>query len=78
MLAGLGHDVSALGVAQLYRGVVDGFVIDHADATQATPIQELGLRVLVTDAVMRDEADRQRLATEVVSFADQIRSGARS
>lgn len=75
MLAGLGHDVSAFGVAQLYQGLVDGFVIDHADAEQAPQISALGMRVLVTDAVMRDEADRQRLATEVLSFAANIQSG---
>ena len=74
MLAGLGHDVSAFGVARLYHGLVDGFVIDHADAEQAPRISELGMRVLVTDAVMRDEADRQRLATEVIAFAANIKS----
>ncbi len=77
MLAGLGHDVSAFGVAQLYGGLVDGFVIDHADREQAERIGALGMRVLVTDAVMRDEPDRQRLAREVLDFAADIGSSKR-
>lgn len=74
MLVGLGYDSSALGVAKLYRNLVHGFVIDHADAEQQAAIEALGMRVLVTDAVMRDEADRQRLAQEVLGFARAIRA----
>lgn len=71
MLAGLGHDVSALGVARMYHDLIDAFVIDHADAEQEAEIAALGMRVLVTDAIMRDEADRQRLAAEVLELAAQ-------
>ena len=38
MLAELGHDVSALGVARYYRDWVDGFVLDAADAALAPRI----------------------------------------
>ncbi len=75
MLAGLGYDVSALGVASIYHGLIDGLVIDKADADQQDLIEQLGMHVLVTDAIMRDEGDRQRLANEVLRFADQIRQG---
>lgn len=71
MLAGLGHEPSALGVARIYAGLIDGLVIDHADAEQRAAIEALGLRVLVTDAVMRDEADRRRLAEETLVFAQE-------
>ena len=72
MLAGLGHDASALGVARLYREVVRGMVIDRADAAQAPEIEALGLRVLVTQTVMQTTADRQRLAEETLAFAQSI------
>jgi LPPG:FO 2-phospho-L-lactate transferase len=71
MLAGLGYDVSALGVAQMYRGLIDGFVIDHADAADEPRIAALGMRVLVTNSIMSDERDRERLAREVLAFAEQ-------
>ncbi|HKB47817.1 MAG TPA: 2-phospho-L-lactate transferase CofD family protein, partial [Ktedonobacterales bacterium] len=68
MLAGLGHEVSPLGVARLYRDLLDGMVIDHSDSDLRAAIEALGIRVLVTDAVMRTSEDRLRLATAVVEF----------
>ncbi|HEV7125883.1 MAG TPA: 2-phospho-L-lactate transferase [Ktedonobacterales bacterium] len=68
MLAGLGHAVSATGVARLYQGLIDGMVIDQVDAELAASIEALGMRVLVTDTMMRNERDRQRLAREVMAF----------
>jgi LPPG:FO 2-phospho-L-lactate transferase len=69
MLATLGHEVSALGVARLYAGVIDGLVVDEVDRELAPAIDLTSTRVLVTDTVMGDEADRRRLATEVLEFA---------
>ncbi len=66
MLGSLGHETSALGVARLYAGLVDVFVLDAVDAALAAEVEALGIRPLVTDAVMRDEASRRRLAGEVL------------
>ncbi len=68
MLGSLGHEVSATGVAWIYSGLVDGMVIDRADLPERAAIEELGMEVLVTDAVMRDTEDRGRLAGEVLDF----------
>lgn len=72
MLATLGHEVSALGVARLYASLVDGMVIDAADRELTAEIERLGPRVLVTETVMGDEADRRRLAAEVLDFAGSL------
>jgi LPPG:FO 2-phospho-L-lactate transferase len=72
MLAGLGHDVSTLGVARLYAGILDGVVIDDEDAALAPAIEALGLRVLVTGTIMGGEEDRRRLAEETLSFARSL------
>lgn len=67
MLATLGHDVSALGVARLYTGLVDVFVVDEQDAHLAPAIRDLGLDVAATRSVMGpDAADRARLARELL------------
>ena len=58
MLASLGHESSALGVARLYAGLVDRFVIDEADAALAPAIEALGMAVSVLPTVMRTDADR--------------------
>ena len=68
MLDTLGHEVSAAGVARIYEGLVDGMIVDDEDADQRPSIEGLGMRVLTTDAVMRDEDDRARLAREVLEF----------
>jgi LPPG:FO 2-phospho-L-lactate transferase len=68
MLASLGHEVSSAGAAAIYRGLLDGMVVDRADEGQREEIEGLGMRVLSTDAVMHDPADRGRLAREVLGF----------
>lgn len=74
MLASLGHEVSALGVARLYTGLLDGYVIDHVDADQRPAIEALGMRVLQSDTYMQSVADRERLAAETLAFAEQLRT----
>jgi LPPG:FO 2-phospho-L-lactate transferase len=69
MLASLGHESSALGVARLYAGLATGFVLDPIDAHHAPEIERLGLRTLVTDTIMVDDASRGRVAGEILAFA---------
>ncbi len=66
MLRSLNHEVSATGVARMYEGVLDGFVIDRFDEEEEAGISALAMHVFATDAVMHDEADRERLAREVL------------
>jgi LPPG:FO 2-phospho-L-lactate transferase len=69
MLDALGHEVSPYGVALLYRGLLDGFVIDREDEAHSERIRELGMEVLVTGTVMKSDEDRERLARDVLGFA---------
>jgi LPPG:FO 2-phospho-L-lactate transferase len=69
MLASLGHEVSAVGVATIYAGLVDAFVIDEADATLAPAVEALGMRPVVLPTVMRRDADRVTLAAAIVEAA---------
>ncbi len=66
MLRGLGHEVSPRGVARLYDGLIDLFVLDGADARWAPRIAALGMRVLVTETVMHTPAHAARLARSVL------------
>jgi LPPG:FO 2-phospho-L-lactate transferase len=72
MLRSLGYEVSAVGVARMYSGLVSGFVIDQVDREEQVSISALGMHVLVTDAVMRNESDRQRLAWEALRFCSGL------
>lgn len=68
MMAELGVPVSALEVARHYQGLLQAFVIDREDEVHADAITAFGMRVLVTDTVMRVDADRERLARELLQF----------
>jgi LPPG:FO 2-phospho-L-lactate transferase len=70
MLRGLGLEVSPRGVARLYRGLIDVFVVDRVDAAWAPRVAALGMRVLVTDTVMRTPARAARLAALVLRALD--------
>ena len=67
MLAALGHESSALGVARLYADLIDTYVLDTEDADTAPAVEALGLQPVVTDTIMRDDASRARLAREVLA-----------
>lgn len=62
-LTGLGVEVSALGVARLYRDWVTGMVIDELDAALAPSIRDLGLDVASCDTTL-DPVDRGRAVVE--------------
>ena len=66
MLASLGHEPTALGVARGYAGLIDTFVLDSVDEALAPDVEALGIRALVTDTIMTDDASRARLAREIV------------
>jgi len=75
MLTSLGHESSALGVARLYQGLIQRFVIDEADAALAPAIEALGMAVSVLPTVMRDDADRAGLARALVELGEGMLRG---
>jgi LPPG:FO 2-phospho-L-lactate transferase len=62
MLADLGMQVSAAQVARLYSDIVDVFILDVQDEAEKPEIENLGLRVRVTDTVMRGLEEKIKLA----------------
>ncbi|HEX5080154.1 MAG TPA: 2-phospho-L-lactate transferase [Geminicoccaceae bacterium] len=64
---GLGSD--ALAIARFYDGLIDGLIVDLADADQTGPIEALGIRALAAPTVMTDLDDRIALAGLALDFA---------
>ncbi len=62
MLAQLGHDPTALGVAKLYADFTGTFIIDPADKSQSAAISGLGMRVAVLPTVMKTRTQKRKLA----------------
>jgi LPPG:FO 2-phospho-L-lactate transferase len=72
MMDELGMAATALGVARHYAGLIDGFVLDRADADAADAVKALGMDVLVANTVMKSLDDRVSLAREIVAFSGQL------
>jgi len=62
MLAQLGHDPTALGVAKLYADFTGTFIIDPADKSQSAAIAALGMKVVVLPTVMKTRTQKRKLA----------------
>ena len=60
---------TALGVARGYAGLIDRFVLDAVDAALAPEVEALGIRAVVTDTIMTDDASRARLAASILAAA---------
>jgi len=67
MMTTLGHEVSALGVARIYDGLIDVMVIDEQDRGLAPAIEATGLRCLVTDTMMTSPERKAELARDVIA-----------
>lgn len=68
LMAVVGAEASAAGVASLYRDFCSTLVIDTADAALAARIEELGVRAVAAGIVMRTPDDARRLAAEVLAL----------
>lgn len=69
MLAALGHEVSAFGVASLYAGFIDLFVLDTVDVALVPAVCSLGMDTVAVDTMMRGDDGRERVARNVLRAA---------
>jgi LPPG:FO 2-phospho-L-lactate transferase len=71
LLPAIGVDVDAAAVGVHYGarsrgGVLDAWAMDTADTSSADRVQQSGLRVVVTDLIMRDPASTAAFVTDAV------------
>ena len=74
IMSELGVSPSVTGIAQHYKGIINGLMIDTLDAGLAADIEVMGMPVRTTSIMMRDIDDRQRLADECIVFAKELAS----
>jgi LPPG:FO 2-phospho-L-lactate transferase len=68
IMAGIGQEVSVVGVARAYREFCDILVIDRRDDGLASAVAEAGVRPVVTNTIMNSLQDRIDLAETVLSL----------
>lgn len=66
VMAALGHEASAVGVARLLRHVAGTLVIDEVDAALSSAVEAEGLSCVVADTIMADAEASARLAEAVL------------
>lgn len=74
MMREMNVEPSALSIAGIYAGLVDGLIIDDADRDQAPDIEALGMRVLTTRTFMKTREHKIRLAKEALDFIADLRN----
>ncbi|WKZ39375.1 MAG: 2-phospho-L-lactate transferase [Anaerolineales bacterium] len=72
MYAELGIEPSALAVANHYRNILTGFVLDNADSSMERGVQELNIKTMVTDTLMNHLTVRAQLAQDVLHFIGSL------
>ncbi|MGC8849846.1 MAG: 2-phospho-L-lactate transferase [Candidatus Bathyarchaeia archaeon] len=71
LLNGLGLKPSAYTVAEIYRDVIDTFVLDEADIQERESIERLGLRAVSANTLMESLEDKVRLAALALEEAQR-------
>ena len=71
MMRSMGMRVSAVGVAELYRGLVDVLAIDREDRQLAPAVEKLGMRAVVTNTIMSGIRQKKALAHAVLKAVRQ-------
>jgi LPPG:FO 2-phospho-L-lactate transferase len=66
MMRGLGMEVSSFGVAKLYDNFLDTMVIDYKDKFEKGRIEKIGVKVKITNTVMKNLDDKVALAKIVL------------
>jgi len=74
LLRGLGHEVSARGVAALYGDLLDGFILDTRDAAQLRDVEAFGLRARAVDTLMRSPDIAAELARTALELARELQA----
>jgi LPPG:FO 2-phospho-L-lactate transferase len=62
LVAACGYEVSALGVAQIYRDFLNVLIIDEQDTALSPEIERLEVRVATAQTIMNNLEDKIRLA----------------
>jgi LPPG:FO 2-phospho-L-lactate transferase len=70
LLRAEGTEVSAVGVATIYREIARAMILDHADAALAPRVEALDLRVGIEETLMRSPEVSARLARAALDLAE--------
>ena len=68
----LGIEPSAFAVANHYKNLLKGFVIDKTDIGLIESVKGLNMQTHVTYTLMKSHDDRRQLASEMMDFIKEV------
>ena len=71
LMAAIGMEASALGVARAYWDIVNVFVVANEDQRLTAEIEESNIRAVATNIRMNSAADKRRLARELLALVEK-------
>ncbi len=72
-LTAIGVETSATGVAGLFTDVLDGWLVDIADAVAVAQVEATGVRCRSVPLLMRDVAAAAAMASAALDLAESLR-----
>ena len=66
LMKAVGMRSDSVGVAQMYSEFLDSLVIDRSDEGIAGQIEELGIKCVPSDTLMKDRSEEKRIAKEML------------
>jgi LPPG:FO 2-phospho-L-lactate transferase len=77
MMAAMEGEASVVAVGRLYAPVLDGLLVDAADAGHEPALMASGLAVGVDNILMADETGRAKVASGALALAGAVLGGRR-
>jgi len=66
LMKAVGMRPDSVGVAKMYSEFLDSLIVDRSDADVSVEIEELGIKCILSDTLMRDFPAEERLSKELV------------
>ncbi|MEU3189996.1 2-phospho-L-lactate transferase [Streptomyces sp. NPDC006992] len=75
VLAAVGVETTAAAVAAHYgSGLLDGWLVDTADADAVAAVEDAGIRCRAVPLLMRDEESTAEMARQALALAEEVRA----
>lgn len=71
LMAAMGVEVSPLGIAGHYDGLLDGIIIDIVDQSLCAQLEAGGLKVAALNTIMNSRSDKVELARQLLEWAEE-------
>jgi LPPG:FO 2-phospho-L-lactate transferase len=70
LMAELDEDISPVGIAAHFAGLLDGIILDDVDQKECEKIEALGIRATTRQTMMQTLSDKKLLAETILNWTE--------